>query len=125
MYTTRAGKDALEAQNVHKCWPMLLSVSLVLLFFSRAVYNIIAVRISDVNVFGDGSTFTTDMVSTITAFYISGFYPVSGKASWKLSWISSQKFELPPKMTFIFAQTDKSRMPKLRKPLDSLYLSST
>ncbi len=68
MYTTRAGKDALEAQNVHKCWPMLLSVSLVLLFFSRAVYNIIAVRISDVNVFGDGSTFTTDMVSTITAF---------------------------------------------------------
>ncbi len=63
MYTTRAGKDVLEAQTVHKCWPLLLSVSLVLLFLSRAVYNIVAVRISDISVFGDGSTFTTDMVS--------------------------------------------------------------
>lgn len=65
MYTTRAGKDVLEAQGVHKCWPMLVSVSLVLLFLSRAIYNIIAVRLSSVHVFGDGSTFTTDMVSLV------------------------------------------------------------
>ncbi len=66
MYTTRAGKDALEAQNVHKCWPMLVSVSLVLLFLSRAIYNIIAVRLTDINVFGNGYTFTTDMVGSNT-----------------------------------------------------------
>ncbi len=62
MYTTRAGKDVLEAQIVHKCWPLLVSVSLVLLFLSRAIYNIIAVRFTDINVFG--YSFTTDMVSS-------------------------------------------------------------
>ncbi len=64
MYTTRAGKDVLEAQNVHKCCPMLVSVSLVLLLLSRAIYNIIAVRLTDINVFGNGYIFTTDMASS-------------------------------------------------------------
>jgi len=63
MYTTRAGKDVLDAQRVHKCWPLLMSILLVILFLSRAIYNIIAVRMSTIHVFGDGSTFATDMVS--------------------------------------------------------------
>ena len=65
MYTTRAGKDVLEAQRVHKCWPLLMSVLLIGLFLSRAIYNIVAVRISDISDFGDGSAFTTDMVSHV------------------------------------------------------------
>ena len=65
MYTTRAGKDVLEAQRVHKCWPLLMSVLLVGLFLSRAIYNIVAVRVGDIQIFGDGSTFATDMVGLL------------------------------------------------------------
>lgn len=65
MYTTRAGKDVLEAQRVHKCWPLLMSVMLVGLFLSRAIYNIVAVRVGDIQIFGDGSTFATDMVGLL------------------------------------------------------------
>ena len=42
IFTTRAGKDVLEAQGVHKCKPLLISIMIILLFISRAVYNLVA-----------------------------------------------------------------------------------
>lgn len=61
IYTTRAGRDVLETQGVHKCWPLLFSLSLILLFVSRALYDIIALCVADVKSFGFGWTFATDM----------------------------------------------------------------
>ena len=63
MYTTRAGKDVLEAQGVHKCCPWFISFLLILLFTSRAVYDLVAVNVEDAKKFGFGWTFATDMVS--------------------------------------------------------------
>ena len=65
MYTTKLGKDVLEAQNVNKWKPVIFSF---LLFVSRAVYDIITVTIAVVNreemhLYGFGSSWmATDMV---------------------------------------------------------------
>ena len=68
IYTTRAGKDVLEAQGVHKCWPLLISFLLILLFSSRTIYDLVAVNIEDANNFGLGWTFATDMVSRLRCY---------------------------------------------------------
>ena len=62
IYTTRAGKDVQEAQGVHKCWPLLISFLLILLFTSRTIYDLVAVKVEDAKRFGFGWTFATDMV---------------------------------------------------------------
>ena len=65
IYTTRAGKDVQEAQGVHKCWPLLISFLLILLFTSRTIYDLVAVKVEDAKQFGFGWTFATDMVRKI------------------------------------------------------------
>ena len=62
IYTTRAGKDIQEAQGVHKCWPLFISFLLILLFTSRTIYDLVAVKVEDAKRFGFGWTFATDMV---------------------------------------------------------------
>ena len=69
MYTTKLGKDVLEAQNVNKWKPVIFSFVLFLLFVSRAIYDLITVTITVVNkenmhAYGFGSSWmATDMVS--------------------------------------------------------------
>ena len=63
IYTTRAGKDVQEAQGVHKCWPLFISFLLILLFTSRTIYDLVAVKVEDAKRFGFRWTFATDMVS--------------------------------------------------------------
>lgn len=63
IYTTRAGKDILEAQGVHKCWLLLISILLILLFTSRTIYDLVAIKVESAKKFGFGWTFATDMVS--------------------------------------------------------------
>lgn len=68
MYTTKLGKDVLEAQNVNKWKPVIFSCVLILLFASRAIYDLITVTITVVNNkemhrYGFGSSWmSTDMV---------------------------------------------------------------
>ena len=68
MYTTKLGKDVLEAQNVHKCKPVIFSFFLFILFLSRVMYDLIAVTIIVVNdesmhSYGFGASWmATDMV---------------------------------------------------------------
>ena len=64
IYTTRAGKDVQEAQGVHKCWSLFISFLLILLFTSRTIYDLVAVKVEDAKKFGFGWTFATDMVYT-------------------------------------------------------------
>jgi hypothetical protein len=67
MYTTKLGKDVLEAQNVNKWKPVIFSFVLFLLFVSRAIYDLITVTITVVNkenmhAYGFGSSWmATDM----------------------------------------------------------------
>lgn len=69
MYTTKLGKDVLEAQNVNKWKPVIFSLVLVILFVSRVVYDIITVIITvvndkDMHAYGFGSSWmATDMVN--------------------------------------------------------------
>lgn len=42
IYTTRAGKDVLEAQGGRKCIPPLISCLLIILFASRDIYSLVA-----------------------------------------------------------------------------------
>ena len=68
MYTTKLGKDVLEAQGVNKLKPIVFSCVLFLLFVSRAIYDLITVTITVVNkeemhAYGFGSSWmATDMV---------------------------------------------------------------
>ena len=69
MYTTKLGKDVLEAQNVNKWKPVIFSFVLFLLFVSHAIYDLITVTLTVVNkekmhAYGFGSSWmATDMVS--------------------------------------------------------------
>ena len=49
---------------MHKCWPLFISFLLILLFTSRTIYDLVAVRVEDAKKFGFGWrwTFATDMV---------------------------------------------------------------
>lgn len=51
---------------MHKCCPWFISFLLILLFTSRAVYDLVAVKVEDAKKFGFGWTFATDMVSGLT-----------------------------------------------------------
>ena len=64
IYTTRAGKDIMESKQVSKKQAIFISALLILLFSSRAIYNIVAVAIRSSNVkpFDYSSTLTTNMV---------------------------------------------------------------
>ena len=72
MYTTKLGKDVLEAQNVHKWKPVIFSFFLFILFASRVVYDLTAVIIIVVNdeemhSYGFGSSWmATDMVKCMS-----------------------------------------------------------
>ena len=65
IYTTRAGKDIMEAKQVSKLQAIVISSLLILLFSSRAIYNIIAVAVqaAHLNPYGYSKTIATDMVS--------------------------------------------------------------
>lgn len=69
MYTTKLGKDVLEAQKVNKWKPIIFSCVLFLLFVSRAIYDIISVAMTVINkekmhAYGFGSSWmATDMVT--------------------------------------------------------------
>ena len=77
MYTTKLGKDVLEAQNVNKWKPVIFSFVLFLLFVSRAIYDLITVTITVVNKekmhsYGFGSSWmATDMVSMYILLIVS------------------------------------------------------
>ena len=47
---------------MHKCWPVFISFLLILLFTSRTIYDLVAVKVEDAKRFGFGWTFATDMV---------------------------------------------------------------
>ena len=71
MYSTKLGKDVLEAQTVNKWKPVIFSCILILLFVSRAIYDLISVTITVVNkedmrAYGFGSSWmATDMVNSL------------------------------------------------------------
>lgn len=54
IFATRMGKDVLEAQGVHKCKPLLISILLILLFLSRATYNFVALSERTMEPYGYG-----------------------------------------------------------------------
>lgn len=60
MYTTRAGKDVLDAQRGRKCVPLFISCVLILLFASRDIYAVVAVISDTTNVIFPGWEFATD-----------------------------------------------------------------
>lgn len=63
IYTTRAGKDIMEAKQVSKWQAVVISVILIVLFCSRAIYNIIAVQFPQyLPTFGYARVFSSDMV---------------------------------------------------------------
>jgi len=63
IYTTKAGKDVIEAQGVHKCIPLLFSILLILLFTSRATYDLVVTLVVNTG-YQYGMILTTDMVSS-------------------------------------------------------------
>ena len=67
IYTTRAGKDLMESKQVSKLQAIIISSLLILLFSSRAIYNIVAVALQSSNIqpFGYSNKFATDMVYII------------------------------------------------------------
>jgi len=60
IYTTKAGKDVIEAQGVHKCIPLLFSILLILLFTSRATYDLVVTLVVNTG-YQYGMILTTDM----------------------------------------------------------------
>ena len=73
IYTTKAGKDVIEAQSMHKCIPLLFSICLITLFITRAIYDIV-VTVVDHSV-QYGLNFPTDMVSGVVVLCSIASYP--------------------------------------------------
>lgn len=64
IYTTRAGKDVLEAQEGRKWVPPCISCLLILFFASRDIYSLVAAISGTDNLGISGySVFVTDEVS--------------------------------------------------------------
>ena len=65
---------------MHKCWPLFISFLLILLFTSRTIYDLVAVRVEDAKKFVFGWTFATDMVRGCLEFSI-----ISAFVQWNLA----------------------------------------
>ena len=93
IYTTRAGKDVLEAQRVNKCKPCFISVLLIAFFISRAIYNFVALGVNKMEPY-----IATDMVNVI----MSGGIQASFSCTCMYAHLYSQAPPPPPPRSSIY-----------------------
>ena len=60
IYTTRVGKDVLETTRGYRATPFFTAISLLAVFVTRAIYNAVALGVSELMPYG--WTVATDMV---------------------------------------------------------------